>query len=245
MMWLNQQSGHGNGSEKQKVAKVEKTDICAQLKYGTRHYSNLQAAIKDVDWWLEYKLFSIVIYNVQYRDCLRREGIEGLMARLLKEAPELAEKKDVLEGLGERLQKHLPLADFDIQCYRIKDVVTILGHEFRGWQDVRDHVDLMGTIRRGEFDAFSVKPKTTVGGMHVGCLYASYPVFDSYDLSDDRTYDNYLIRNRPITEAELAELAKVSYSYNYNRVNESLPRHLLPVLYYSGEGDCMLLATES
>ena len=91
MIWIKKQNGQGNESEEQKVAKVEKTDICAQMKYGTRHYSNLQAAIKDVDWWLEYKLFSIVIYNVQYRDCLRREGIEGLMARLLREAPELGE----------------------------------------------------------------------------------------------------------------------------------------------------------
>lgn len=233
MMWF----------KKQKAFTVEKTDVCVRIMGRTVHYPSLLDAVQHAGPWLEYDLAAMVLYNVQYRDCLRNEGMEGLKARVQREAPVLVGQEKVMRGMEEWVQRHLPLADFDIQCYNIHDVVTIEGFDFCGWQDVHDHIELMATKRVDHFDVWSREPKSTVGPVHVGCLYASYPVFDSSDWGDDRTYDNYLIRRHPITESEMEELAKVEYTANYQRVNECLPDSLLPVLYYRGDGDCMLLAT--
>ena len=229
--------------KKQKAFTVEKTDVCVRIMGRTVHYPSLLDAVQHAGPWPEYDLAAMVLYNVQYRDCLRSEGMEGLKARLLREAPVLAGQEKVMRGMEEWVQRHLPLADFDIQCYNIHDVVTIEGFDFCGWQDVHDHIELMATKRLDHFDVWSREPKSIAESVHVGCLYASYPTFDSSDWGDDRTYDNYLIRRHPITESEMEELSKVKYADNYQRVNGCLPAHLLPVLYYKGDGDCMLLAT--
>lgn len=39
--------------------------------------------------------------------------------------------------------------------------------------------------------------------IHIGALYEDYPVFDSYDLGDDRSYQNYIFRKNEITKEEL------------------------------------------
>lgn len=240
MMWFKKEKAF---TVEEKSFTQEKTDVCVSIMGRTAHYPSLLDAVQHLGPWPQFDLGEMVLYNVQYRDCLRSEGMEGLKARMLREAPMLAGQEKVMLQMEEWVQRHLPLGDFDIQCYNIRDVVTIEDFDFYGWQDVHDHIELMATKRRDHFDAWNREPKSTVGRIHVGCLYASYPIFDSSDWGDDRTYDNYLIRRHPITQSEMEELSKVDYHDNYRRVNEHLPAHLLPVLYYKGDGDCMLLAT--
>lgn len=73
-------------------------------------------------------------------------------------------------------------------------------------------------------------------------FYASYPIFDSYDIGDDRTYQNYIFTDAPIDVAKLKEISEIRHNYNYCMVHEHIPEHLLPILYYRGEGDYMILA---
>jgi hypothetical protein len=62
---------------------------------------------------------------------------------LIDEAPQLKEEKVLLHRLREWAAEE-KLADYDIQCYNIKDKVTILGHTFNGLKDIRRHIELSG-----------------------------------------------------------------------------------------------------
>ena len=90
-----------------------------------------------------YALCEIVQYNTCYRNHLRRHGVEDLIIRLIMEAPQLKEEKVLLYRLREWAAEE-KLADYDIQCYNIKDKVTILGHTFNGLKDIRKHIELYG-----------------------------------------------------------------------------------------------------
>ena len=76
-----------------------------------------------------YALCEIVQYNTCYRNHLRHRGVEDLIIRLTEEAPQLKEEKVLLHRLREWAAKE-QIADYDIQCYNIKDKVTVLGHTF-------------------------------------------------------------------------------------------------------------------
>ena len=91
----------------------------------------------------QYTLCEIVQYNTCYRNHLRHHGVENLIIRLIEEAPQLKEEKVLLYHLREWAVEE-KLADYDIQCYNIKDKVTILGHTFNGLKDIREHVELFG-----------------------------------------------------------------------------------------------------
>jgi len=80
-------------------------------------------------------------------------------------------------------------------------------------------------------------------GLHVGELWESYPTFDSYDASDGRSYDNFIIRKHPITVADLRQLSEVKRSMNACRVNEFISPDLLPVVYHDGDHPYILVAT--
>ena len=90
-----------------------------------------------------YALCEIVQYNICYRNHLRRHGVEDLIVRLIDEAPQLKEEKVLLHRLREWAAEE-KLADYDIQCYNIKDKITIHGHTFNGLQDIREHIELFG-----------------------------------------------------------------------------------------------------
>lgn len=74
-------------------------------------------------------------------------------------------------------------------------------------------------------------------------LIMDYPKFDSSDACDDRSYDNYIIRKREITNTDMNRLFKVPSCRNAMRIHETIPTELLPVLYYGGSEDYMLLAS--
>ena len=60
--------------------------------------------------------------------------------------PELADDTDALNHLREWATRE-KVAMYDIQCYNIKDEVTILGHTFYGLDDIINHRELIGERR--------------------------------------------------------------------------------------------------
>lgn len=86
------------------------------------------------------------------------------------------------------------------------------------------------------------KKETLQGPIHVGEVWDSYPVFDSGNLGDDRTYQNYIVRDRPISDMEMSDLANVHSRYDFCKLHETTPENLLPMVYYRGDGGFLLLA---
>ena len=120
------------------------------------------------------------------------------------------------------------LSDYDIQCYNIKDKISILGHTFNGLKDIREHIELYG---REGFDGLHCWSPTEVEpykDVHIGHFYENYPIFDSYDLGDDRTYQNYIFRNTPITENDMKNAFGVSHRANFCMVHENIPEEKIP-----------------
>lgn len=192
---------------------------------------------------MEYYLPDIIMYNVCYRDYLRNYGMDMLLKRFVKDVPELEKDEKLLKRLREWYDKEgKNLAAYDIQCYNIKDTITVLGHEFHGLEDVIAHRTSYGYIESSDLSISSCIPNKHKSGLYVSEFYADYPIFDSYDAGDGRTYQNYVFTNEPIDDEKLKEIAEIRHNYNYCMVHENIPEHLLPILYYRGDGDYMILA---
>lgn len=192
-----------------------------------------------------YELWEIVRYNVCYRNHLRQFGLDSLIDRLVEEAPLLKKCEVLVRRLRERLAK-IKLADYDIQCYNIRDQITILGHTFDGLKDVRRHMELAAYELFGELHYVVPKRKARpYNDVHIGHFYDTYPVFDCWDYADDRTFQNYIFRTAPITEEDMKESFRTFHGLKFCMVHEHIPEERLPILYYSGDGKYMLLATKS
>ena len=94
-------------------------------------------------------------------------------------------------------------------------------------------------------DIYPLQPHTlSPASVHVGEASIAYPCFDSSDfMYEDRSYQNYILRNHPITRTDMRELAESIVSQRTCMVSEDTPENLLPMVYYRGEGELMLVAT--
>lgn len=193
--------------------------------------------------WSEYMLTEIVQYNVCYRDYLRTYGMESLIEHLIEEAPDLGNETAALKHLRDWWARKGQLADYDIQCYHINDRITVLGRNFDGLEDIFRHRAIIGKNFFSGFECFTPNEINEYPDVHIGELYDNYPIFDSYDAGDDRTYQNYIFRTKPITKDDMAGAFKTSCRCNFCMVHEDIPVHRLPILYYNGDGEYMLLAT--
>ncbi len=193
---------------------------------------------------LSLYLPKIVQYNVRYRIHLREHGFESLLKRLADEAPALAGENEAMESLRDWWLREKRLASYDIQCYNIKDKITVLGHEFDGLSDVVKHTAMCGREFYTGFESWTQTGNDRSAEVSVGKIYLNYPVFDSFDLRDDRTYQNYLFRRFPITSADMEDVFKTPRMANFCMVHERIPKDKLPLLYYRGDGGYMLLAAE-
>lgn len=192
--------------------------------------------------WSWYTLTEIVKCNVYYRDYLREHGVNSLIEKIIDEVPELAGDDKALKHLREWAIKE-KVAIYDIQCYNIKDRITVLGHTFDGLEDVIKHRELIGKEFMRGFDCFTPQNVNVYSGIHIGELYENYPIFDSYDLGDDRTYQNYIFRKDKINRQDMETAFSVYRKGNFCMVHEQIPEDFLPILYYSGDGKYMLLAS--
>lgn len=190
----------------------------------------------------------IVRYNIRFRDCLREQGIDSVIGMLVDEAPAVAEDIVALNELRrkwtDRMNEHI--ADYDIQCFPKDNPISIEGCWFDGLDDIKQQVEISGNPRH-TFSRWSAwqEYKHNLAGWYIGNIWQSYPTFDSYDACDGRSYDNYVFSKVPLTETMMdAYCAQIKTYSNFCMVHEEIPVDLLPVLYYEGEGDSVLLATK-
>lgn len=234
-----------SGETKDLPELMKQSKIC-YTGYIDSEFDSLQDAVlhfRKKGLNMEYRLPDIIMNNVCYRDYLREHGIEMLLSRLVKDVPELAKDEKLLQSIQKWYDKEgKTLSEYDIQCYNIKDTITVLGHEFYGLEDVMAHSSAYGRIGCSDMTLNECNPQKKVPNLYIAELYARYPIFDSYDVGDDRTYQNYVFTNEPIDDEKLKEIAEKRHNYDYCMVHENIPEHLLPILYYRGDGDYMILA---
>ncbi len=131
-----------------------------------------------------------------------------------------------------------------VRSVSIHDDVKILGHVFHGLDDIKSHVEM--SLYDEHFscgDPQSCEPKSECM-VHVGELWQRYPCFDSEDyMYENRSYQNYIFRFHKITKFNMRMLAYLPGWYNCKRVSWLLPWWYLPMVYYEGDGDTMLVAT--
>ncbi len=218
--------------------------------YGRCEFGNLQEAVdyvKNMRGGLYVYIVDIVLYNIRFRDCLRANGVDAVIQMLIDEAPIIALDFKGIDHLKkmwhERLNEHV--ADYDIQCLLKNNRICIDDCWFDGLDDVEAQVEMSGNPRHTYSKWYARQEyKQNPSGLHIGNIWESYPVFDSYDASDGRSYNNYVFSKQPLTE-EMMELYCKETDSNFNAcmVNENIPAHLLPILYYNGDSDYVLLAT--
>jgi len=93
-------------------------------------------------------------------------------------------------------------------------------------------------------NVFDVEPKGETHGLYVLQMYDPYPCFDSDDYAnEDRDYCNYFFSTTPFTHQQIEQLANIKCEMNSRIINESTPEWAFPAVYYSGEGNKMILAT--
>ena len=121
--------------------------------------------------------------------------------------------------------------------------VEILNHILNGLDDIKKAVESYCRIGR---DSWNTDPKSPIEGIHVACVYKPYPCFDSEDYAnEDRDYSNYFFSTKPFTKQQITLLSKLPGRYNAQLVCEGLPEWALPAVYYCGDGDKMIVATQS
>lgn len=218
----------------------------AQYGLACDEFSSISAAYAVMSFkgqWQSYTLCRIVMYNICCRDQLRESGIDAYIARIIGEVPELAADVEGLEHLRKWYKESGGVAPYDIQCYGIHDRIKVLGREFDGLEDVKrrctNRINCLSSLGGDVLRNAIAYPD-----MAICEVYENYPRFDIYDSCDNRTYQNYFFRDGGTFSAEeMSRLAKLPHEMNLRMVHEHLAAGHLPVLYYEGTGQYMLLAT--
>ena len=143
----------------------------------------------------------------------------------------------------DRMDEHI--ADYDIQCLPKDSLILIDDYLFNGLDEIDAHSEMYGNPTHRFRKWYSREGYIhNPAGLHIGNIWESYPTFDSFDDSDDRSYNNYVISKEPLTEEKMDEYCnRISASWNACMVHEYIPEELLPVLYWDGSSDNVLLAT--
>ena len=218
--------------------------------YRKCEFNNLQEAVEtilDQDGKLYVYLQSIIMHNIRFRDCLRKNGIDAVFQMLIDEAPIVAQHQKDLEMFKEQWLGSMEgiIADYDIRCLPKDSTIFIEGCRFDGLYDIMNQVEISDNPKHTYYRwSKHDNHKRNPDGLHVGEILESYPTFDSSDSSDGRTYDNYIFSREPITESMMEDYCRqVKANYNFCMVHENIPDHLLPIVYHNGDDEYMLVAT--
>lgn len=206
----------------------------------TKYEYSLFAAMKYLsnNW---YVFEDVVLHNSWLRDILRRDGAESFIADLSAIRPVSDGLKWVM-GKFVEYWKDKQIGNYDIQVLPIVDPLRIGSMTLEDIFQIKSHVE--SSIYAADFhrDVYHLEPHTD--NLHVGKVWDSYPVFDSFDVGDNRTYQNYIIRDYVIPDEEMKRFASILGPINGCRVHEWIPEDLLPMVYYRGGGGFMTVAAK-
>lgn len=189
-----------------------------------------------------YMLKDAIMYNVPLRDRLREVGMEAFVKEMKKILPGDDTLAEFMDDFAED-NEELKLGDFDIQMYAVVDNFSLLGHTIHGLDELQGRVEMCSCADLSNQDIY-VK-KETPFTPHVGEVYERYPCFDSEDYAyETRTYQNYIVREKPISKDDMKEVLSKNNSSNCQYVREDMSVDLLPMVYYEGEGGYLLVATK-
>jgi len=184
-------------------------------------WRTLERALCYVTEYNKYALDEIILYNIPLRDRLREIGIVAFVNEL-KEIYNNRQFADIIDNwLTKRAD--MEVADYDIQAYLIDQTFMVAGHIFDGLQDLKHQVG------------------NDLGDVYIQEECELYPCFDSSDYKyEDRYYQYYFFRPCPKIEDGKLEIPR-SGSLDHS---ESLPMQQLPLVYYQGEGQHLLVITK-
>lgn len=188
----------------------------------------------------QYALHDLVFHNIPIRDRLRELGLRALLDELKYIHP-LDNLDDIFNSFY-KMWNDVVLSNFDIQLYRIDEVVSLWGQEIGNYERIKNSAEICSD----HGGAYRIKDECDVDwDYHVGEISQPYPCFDSEDwANEDRYYQNFIIRQKPITEEEMKSFYELAMRGNYSRLHENTPEDMLPILYYKGDGDFMLVGTK-
>lgn len=208
--------------------------------YGCYKFMPLNEALTATIQYNVIMIGALVRNNILLRDAYRDMGSKKFTKELVKLAHCNGGIADNMKIFNQRLAQAGGLSDYDIQVYSKDTPLTFFGVTIQGLQGLQQRVECS---LNGKYGGTPYERTPEMSDIHIGRVWEGYPMFDSYDVSDNRTFDNYLIRNHPITQEEISAVAALLGPCNGNRVTEYIPANCLPLVYYEGEGESIYVAS--
>lgn len=190
-----------------------------------------------------YKFKDMMLHNVILRDAMRSFEVRKVIDHIREFAPDNKKLQERFDSFIEDYPDE-SIGNLDIQVYAITEDVEILGHTFHGLEDIMAYREMSLCERYMSKDPATCVTPRKRGNIHVGEVWQSFPCFDSSDYdTENRSYQNYLVRNRPITHADMQKIRNLPTVGCLEKINERMPVDALPLVYYHGNGGFMLVAT--
>lgn len=193
------------------------------------------------DWYYGYVLSEIVQYNLFYRNFLKQNGYRALKRRIREEWPEFKNNKganQILDTWWKGLERRL--GDYDMFYQRLDSPIEIFGHRYNGLSDIKSYVSRKSRLSYDGWCHFELSEG------YVGEVYEAFPYYDPSEPDNDTgTFQNYFFRKDVVSEEDMKAVMALKPDFNYCLVNEKLPDELLPMIYYDGEDDYMLVAMKN
>ena len=229
--------------------KLKKGDRIYECRY---HEATLIELITDPELIVQgsdshYWHWEAKVIETQSRTVVPGEIVEyGITEEAPAYGPNLY-RQNVYEVGNKYAERILPPFDTTreavIQKVSIKDDIEILGHIFHGLKDIQKYVEM--SLYKSYSHGLANEREPQAGcHIHVGKMWTPYPCFDAEDFANEnRTYQNYVFRQRPITQDDMKALSELPSRGNECRISECMPTEVLPIVFYVGDGDTMLVAT--
>lgn len=135
--------------------------------------------------------------------------------------------------------------EIEIKRVPINSKIEILGHTIHGLQEIRMAVEVESCIHfvARDHEISRVRAKKPIKGLHVVELYERYPCFDASDYAyEKRCYSNYFFSTEPLSDEAIVGLSKLKRGANYCMITSDMPGTALPMVYYVGDGNEMVVA---
>lgn len=203
----------------------EETGDYFLVYHHTRYVFTIAEALQQIcsEEYNLYKFDDMMLHNIILRDAMRRFGVRKVIDHIREFAPDNQELQERFDFFIERHPDGI-IGDLDIQVYSIIEDVDILGHTFHGLEDIMAYREMsLCEEYMSKDSARSVTPKKR-GGIHVGEVWQGYPCFDSSDYATEaRSYQNYLVRNKPVTNADMQIIKNLPTVGCLEKINEKMP----------------------